>query len=172
MKSRRIALFGFFCLFIIETLVNRGVKMTPFQWVMLAFAASMVGRASAYLSVLEWLRAPFAVTVQHSSSAGTDYHPRWTTGVRSAVAELICCPVCAGTWGATIILTLFKFFPSWGETIMITLSTAALAWLITFVTQFVEWKTHEAREHTGLMNVFQRGQKERAASKNVIQRQS
>ncbi len=154
MTTRRIALFFFSCLFLVETVVNQGVKLTPFQWVMLAFAASMAGRACAYLSVLEWFRAPFAVAVPHSSGAGEDNHPRWMTGVRSAVAELICCPVCAGAWSATIILTIFKFAPAWGEAIMITLSAAALAWLVTFVTQLVEWKTHEAREHTGQMTEF------------------
>lgn len=150
--SRKIALFGFSMFFAVETLVNRGVSLSPFQWIMLAFAASMVGRASAYLSVLEWFRAPFIVTVPHSSGAGADNHPRWETGALSALAELITCPVCSGTWGATIILTVFKIDQAWGEAILITLSAAGAAWLISFTTELVEWQKHLAREKTGLAN--------------------
>lgn len=157
---RKAALFGFSCLFAVETLVNRGITLSPMQWVMLAFAASMIGRASAYLSVLEWFRAPFAKLVPHSSGAGEDYHPRWHDGARSAVAELICCPVCAGAWGATIILTLFKLDPAWGNTVLITLSAAAGAWLISYMTEYIEWHTHLARERTGLANRQNRAQTE------------
>ncbi len=152
MISRRITLFIFSCMFILQTLVNQGVKLSPFQWVMLALSASMVGRATAYLAILEWFRAPFVVTVPHSSGAGEDNLPRWSTGARSAVAELICCPVCSGTWAAGIILALYKYIPEWGEAIMIMLSAASLAWLLTYVTQLVEWKTHAEREQAGLMN--------------------
>lgn len=152
MFSRRFTLFLFSCFFLVETLINQGVELTEFQWVQLAFAASMIGRVSAYLSVFEWFRAIFAVVEPHSSGAGADWNPRWYVGPLSAVSELICCPVCAGTWGAALLLSLMKYAPQWGEAILLTLSAAALAWFISFSTELVEWKKHEARENTGFTN--------------------
>jgi hypothetical protein len=151
-RTRHLGLAVFSGLFVIETLIVQGVELTPFQWIMLGFAASMSGRAAAYLSILEWLRVPFVIVVPHPSNAGEDTEPRYSTGWRAVIGELLCCPVCSGTWGAAIILMIYKFFPAWGEAILFTLSAASLAWLITFLTQWVEWKTHEARFHTGLMS--------------------
>jgi hypothetical protein len=41
-----------------------------------------------------------AVVEPHSSGAGADNLPKWQTGALSVVAKLVCCPGCAGAWGA------------------------------------------------------------------------
>lgn len=152
MDRRRTALLALTLLFVLETRLLGAVQIAPFEWVMLAAAASFGGRAVAYLAVLDWLRWPFVTLKPHSSGAGEDYHPRWSDGARAALAELVCCPVCAGAWSAMILLMVYKLDGVWGHTLMVVLSAASGAWLISYVTQWAEWQTHAARETTGLLN--------------------
>ena len=152
MRRRRFTLFGFSVLFLIETWFSQGVQVEPFLWLQLIFAASMIGRAIAYLTIFEWLRIHFAIVVPHSSGAGEDNHPRYTEGIRGAVSELICCPVCAGTWGAAAMLMIYKLHPAFGQNLITGLSVAAGAWLLSYVTEWVEWHKHAARETTGMLN--------------------
>lgn len=159
MKARRVTLFGFFCLFLVELFINQGVTLEPFQWVMLALAGSMIGMSCSYLLVFDWFRFLLVKTIPHSSGAGEDNHPRWEPGnlqtwkqgVLSAVAELVCCPICAGTQGVGVILSLYHIAPGLGNIAMIALSAAAGGCLFTNFKHLVEWQSYTAREQTGYL---------------------
>jgi hypothetical protein len=142
----------FTIMFITESFFLKGVVLSPFQWIMLFIGGSMIGRTVAYLTIFDWLRAPLTKTINHSSGAGADNHPKFTNGPLSAVGELICCPVCSGTWGVMGLLTVYKLYPAWGNTLLIAFSAAGAAWLVSFATELVEWKREEAREHAGALN--------------------
>jgi hypothetical protein len=157
--SRKMTLFGFTALFVAETLLAQGVELSIFQWIMLSLSASMIGRTVAYLGVFDWVRFLLVKEVPHSSGAGADNHPKYSSGPLAAIGELMCCPVCSGTWGGMALIVVFKYFPSWGNTLMTAFSVAALAWFASFATQLVEWKTNEARENTGNLNYLNKVQR-------------
>lgn len=151
MRSRTAVLIGISLLYLVETVLVRGVSLDLSSWLMLGLAASFIGRAVAYLAIFDWLRAPLTVVEAHSSGAGEDVEPRYYTGWRSALGEMICCPVCVGTHAALVLLMLVKVDRAWGLVMITALSASAVAWLVSWATEWVEWSKHQARETTGAL---------------------
>src|SRR5512135_2110037 len=101
--QNRLMMFGLFCLleaivFVVEQ-IKPDFSISPFQWVMLVFAGSLIGRSVSLLAIGEWLRWPFVKVVPHSSGAGEDTEPKYSDW-RRPIGILLSCPICAGTWGA------------------------------------------------------------------------
>jgi len=134
--------------------IFHAVELSWFNLILLSLAASFVGRAVAYLKVFEWLRKPFAVVVPHGSGVGETVEPKpGLTGWRYVFANLICCPVCAGTWAALVLMYL-------PLNVTYVLAVAAGAWFITYLTEAIEWSRAKNWHHTGRLNGHDNGEHE------------
>lgn len=110
-------------------------------------AASFVGRSIAYTKVFKFLRDIVGiVTVEHDSGIGATCEPRKDLHpIREVIAELVCCPVCVGTWAGLVLSALYPYFPQ----LTYILAIACIAWFVTVVTEYLEWKKAEAWEAAG-----------------------
>jgi hypothetical protein len=161
MNSRRL---GLTILFIIFELTLSALSKLPsyqplsiFEWVQLGLAASVGGRAIAYMDIGEFGRWPFVKSVPHSSGAGEDNEPKHS-GFLSAFEDLICCPICAGLWVALVLRVAFQLAPDFGTLSISILSIGGVAWFLTRTTELIEWGARLTREQTGAMN-FQNKQR-------------
>lgn len=127
--------------------------------VALILAASLVGRALAYLTIFEWVRHPFTRVVPHSSGAGEDVlplkakknDPAWKA-VREVVGAWISCPICAGTWGALGLVLFYTLDPVGGKVLIFTLAAASAGSILTRLVETIEWAGHLTQELTGRHN--------------------
>ena len=155
MKTRTLTLIGIAITFELVSLgiSRRGLSLDGLTLVSLAFAASMAGRAVAYLTVFEWLREPFTKIAVHSSGVGESVEPRDDHGPAVAViGSLISCPVCAGVWSAALLLTVYAFEPALGRTMIYILGAGGLAQIVTRLVELLEWQGRHTWEQTGFMN--------------------
>jgi hypothetical protein len=91
------------------------------------------------------VREPVAELKPHSAGVGEDWHPKEKqNGFKTFVAELVCCPICSGTWGALALMYLPKQFTY-------IFAAVAVLWVVVYLTELVEWKRHEAQETVGLL---------------------
>lgn len=157
--SKRARFMGLISLMVVFELVNyligeRLYMLTPFEWLMLAFAGSFIGRAVAYMTIFEWLRDSFklGVVVPHSSGVGEEVEPACKSGFWSAICELITCPLCAGTWGGAGLLLLYAYYPAIGQPMLWTLSAGSVGAFITRLTEAAEWSKYLLWERTAKEN--------------------
>lgn len=144
-------------LILVASHLGRPPEITPLIMIAMIFAASLVGRALAYLTIFEWLRHPFTEVVAHSSGVGEDVHPITSDGtflgtVREVVGTWICCPICAGTWGALGLMLFYIIDPVGGSVLVFTLGAASAGSILTRVVETVEWIGHNQHEQTGHLN--------------------
>lgn len=148
-------MFVLFCtfealLFVIEQL-NPSFKLNPLDWLMLAFAASLGGRAVSILAIGEWLRWPLTKVVQHSSGAGEDVEPRYG-GWRESPGILLSCPICAGTWVGMAVIGLMAVFPAYGRYVLYALSAGGAAMVISRLVELIENARYVMQEVNGHWN--------------------
>jgi hypothetical protein len=133
---------------ILANIGNLEVLRDPWILVMLGFASYRGGRSLAYNHVFEWLRKPFTRIVNDSSGAGQSVESDGT-GWRKAIGELLCCPVCSGTWVALVLTSLLVTFYNWGLAMTFILAAAGIGEVIHWFTTRDEWQGRQAREEAG-----------------------
>lgn len=85
----------------------------PFHLLLLVLAAYRVGRAIAYDDIFSWLRAPLEKYLNDEGD-----------GFWNAIADLIFCPICAGTWSGLALFILYLFAGWFGFTLIELLAVA------------------------------------------------
>lgn len=163
--QNRIMMFMLFC--VLETFIftieqfKPEFTITPFEWMMLIFAGSLIGRSVSILAIGEWLRWPFVKVVQHSSGVGEDTEPKYDDW-RRPIGVLLCCPICAGTWGVALIIALLALCEPLGRYVLYMMSAGGAAMVISRFTELLETKKYVAQEMNGLVHRHNiREQKER-----------
>jgi hypothetical protein len=137
------------------------LKQVQLDWLLLVAligASSLAGRALAYMGIFEWVRAPFTKVVPHSSGAGEDVEPGDHTGLRRVIAELLSCPICAGTWSALGLMCIYILMPATGRVLIFTLGAAGYGGVLSWLSESLEWTKHLARETTGAFNRYNKSQ--------------
>lgn len=124
------------------------VEIKPFDLVQLGLASYRLGRLVSYDKVFEAYRAPFTRTVPDPSGEDMTVVPRGK-GTRSAIGELIACPICAGTWIAAGLVYGLNLFPGATRTFMAIMSSIGLAEFINAATEALQWSGQLAREKAG-----------------------
>jgi hypothetical protein len=140
------ALFTVFSL--IEHRQAKKDHFTALDLAMLGLASYRTGRMVAYDKVFETQRLPFAETVPDPTGAGDTVMPRGS-GVRQAIGELICCPICVGTWIAAILVFGLTIMPGPTRMFLKIMSGIGLAEFINAGTEALQWHGEEARVRTG-----------------------
>lgn len=124
----------------------------PLLLVSLGFAASLGGRALAYLTIFEWLRFPFTRIEAHSSGTGESVEPKLENPVIGVIGSWLSCPVCAGTWAALLLYAVWSIWPTEGQTLIYVLGAASFGSLVTRTVEAIEWGSRLLWETTGHWN--------------------
>lgn len=119
---------------------------------LLGFGTYRLGRLIAYDRVMEPFRQFFTTTALDQTGAGDSVSPKGQ-GFQQSIGQLICCPICAGTWVAALLTYLLILFP--GPTrVFLTMATAVgVAELLGAVTEAASWGGQYARTSTGIKNI-------------------
>lgn len=115
---------------------------------LLALSAFRLGRLVAYDRVFEPFRQFFTETLPDPTGAGDTVEPKGT-GFRQSLGQLICCPICSGTWIAAGLVYLLFLFP--GPTRVFLAMTAAIgaAELLNALAEALSWTGQAARVASG-----------------------
>ena len=116
-------------------------------------ATNRTARTITYNGVMEWLRKPLIRVVHDSSGAGDDVEPRDDiNGPSHAVAELLSCIVCSGTWSALALALLYLFTPVFGTLLIAVLAVAGCHETLVDLQEHLRWNARHQREQAGWMN--------------------
>lgn len=153
--QNRVMFFVLFCLLEATLITVEQIKpnfeISMQQWVMLIFAASLIGRSVSILAIGEWIRWPFVKVVPHSSGAGEDTEPKYNDW-RRPIGVLLSCPICAGTWGAAVIIILLALYEPLGRYVLYMMSAGGAAMVISRFTELLENTRYVAQEVNGYWN--------------------
>jgi hypothetical protein len=95
------------------TLWGPGLAAFKVGWlelVLLTFATYRLGHLVAFDRVTEPVRKLFTDTVPDPTGAGETVEPKGE-GFQQAIGELICCPICSGTWIAALLVYGLYLWP-------------------------------------------------------------
>lgn len=123
-------------------------NLRPFDLLLLGLSSYRMGRLIAYDKVMETYRSPFSQTVPDPTGAGDSVEPKGP-GWRRAIGELICCPICSGTWVAAALVYGLSLAPRLTRTFMAIMSSIGLGELLNALTEALSWMGQEAREKSG-----------------------
>lgn len=137
-KSFVLTLVGLFL--ILEITIYFGhVTLSLLEWIWLALAASLIGRAVAYMTIGYPFRALFATTKDHPNGIGGWTEPKYDRGWKKAIGELLTCPVCSGTWAAALLLILWNINPTVALHTCQVFAAGSVAALVSYTTEAIEW---------------------------------
>ena len=120
----------------------------PFDLALLGLSSYRLGRLVSYDLVMQPYRAPFAETVPDPTGAGDTVQPKGS-GWRRAVGELICCPICAGTWISALLTYALEIAPRPTRVMLTIMSATGLAEMVNALTEWLSWGGQASREQAG-----------------------
>jgi len=123
-------------------------NLSALDLALLGLATYRLGRLIAYDQVMEPLRQFVTETAPDSTGAGESVDPKGE-GVQQALGQLVCCPICAGTWVAALLTYLFYMFPGPTRVFLIMTSAIAIAELLGALTEALSWAGQYARTMSG-----------------------
>ncbi len=124
------------------------VTLTPLLLAQLAFAVYRIGRMISYDKVFETYRMYFVQAIPDPTGEGYTTQARGT-GARRAFGELICCPICAGTWVAGGLMAGLAVLPNFTLLAINIFSIVGVAELLNAATEFLQWLGQWGREGAG-----------------------
>ncbi len=123
-------------------------KISTFDLALLGLSTYRLGRLIAYDRVMEPLRKFFTETVPDSTGAGESVEPKGE-GFQQALGQLICCPICAGTWVAALLTYALYVFPGPTHVFLVMTSAIAIAELFGALTEALSWSGQYTRTMSG-----------------------
>lgn len=118
-------------------------------WVMLGLAAFRLGRAVAYNFIFLWLRQALGILSVPDESGDDNRNQVTGQGAKYILGELVSCPICAGTWAAMILLSLYLWVPQVGQVLIYALAAAGLAELTNWASEAGQWVGRWGRVSAG-----------------------
>jgi len=118
-------------------------------FVLVGIAAFRVGRAVSFNMVFLWLRDLLGIEAEPDSSGAGDSNVPKGEGPRRILAELVCCPICSGTWAAIILIGIYAVSSGLGSVFIYAFAAAGFAEVLHWSSEFFEWKGRSAREDAG-----------------------
>jgi hypothetical protein len=132
--------------------VAPGLRLDPFTWIMLIFAAGLGGAGLAYMAIGDFIRWPLTKEVPHSSNANMiEVEPRYEGWLKSP-GVLLCCPICAATWVGAGLLGLMAINYNVGYYTVLALSIGGAARVVIRLAEMLEWQSRYAQERTAQLN--------------------
>ncbi len=106
--------------------------LSPFEWVILAFATCRLTRLLVMDDIMAWLRNPFVEESTEVDEEGETaiYIEGKGKGVQKWIGSLLSCYWCAGVWVATALYFGYIFYPLVFTPISFVLAIACVAALL------------------------------------------
>lgn len=123
---------------------------TVLDFILLGLSTYRLGHLVSYDRVMEPLRAPFARTVPDPTGAGESVEPHGE-GARSAIGQLISCPICTGTWLSAGVVSLMIWFPAIVRFFLWMTAAVALSEILQSVTEALSWSGQLSRARAGAL---------------------
>jgi len=139
---------GLFILFITLYPGWQAFKITPLEMALLGLATFRLAHLVSYDLVMEPVRQFFARTVPDSTGAGESVEPRGE-GIRRAFGQLICCPICSGTWIAAFLTYALILFPGPTQVFLVMTAAIGVAELLNALGEALSWLGQLARTQSG-----------------------
>lgn len=143
---------GTFSLFIVYMIVfGPGLKAFELRWMdilLLGFATYRLGHLIAYERVFEPFRQFFTETVPDPTGAGDTVEPKGK-GWQNAIGQLVCCPICSGTWIAAGLVYLLYLWPDPMRVFLLMTAAIGMAELLNAGSEFLSWSAQHQRTLTG-----------------------
>ncbi len=136
-------------------LLHSTTPITPLLVAELGFAVYRLGRMVSYDKVMETYRLPFVHTVPDATGAGDTTEARGE-GWREAIGDLVCCPICVGTWIAGILVLGLSFLPEVTNVFITIFCVVGIAELLNGATEFLQWTGQMARDYAGTAAIAQK----------------
>jgi hypothetical protein len=127
---------------------RKRTELKPFDLALLGLSSYRMGRMVSYDLVMQTLRSPFTETVPDPTGAGDTVEPKGK-GWRRAVGDLICCPICAGTWIAAALVYGLELAPRPTRVLISIMGSIGLAELLNALTEALQWGGQHSRELAG-----------------------
>lgn len=115
----------------------------------LGLAAFRGGRAIAHNYIFKWLRDLAGVVETPDSSGAGNSNQAAGRGPRRVISELLCCPICAGTWVGMALLLIYSAWPAFALVLIYALAAAGAAEVLEWVSEYASWRGRAAREEAG-----------------------
>lgn len=131
--------------------------------VLLALATFRLGRLIAYDRVMEPFRQFFTETVPDPTGAGDTVEPKGH-GFQQSLGQMICCPICAGTWVAAGLTYLMYVFPGPTRVFLVMTAVIGTAELLNALAEYWSWNGQLGRTYSGAK---MREQEERARQRDM-----
>ncbi|MGB8644323.1 MAG: DUF1360 domain-containing protein [Anaerolineae bacterium] len=132
----------------IFALLHSTVSLTPLLVAELGFAIYRMGRMVSYDKVMETYRLPFVRTIPDPTGTGDTTQARGA-GWREALGDLVCCPVCVGTWIAGLMVVGLSVLPDLFTVFVHIFCIVGIAELLNGATEYLQWNGQMAREYAG-----------------------
>ncbi len=150
--TKRLGYFIFSMLWLVEVFLisldwDKLANVSPLYWVMVGLATVTISHTISFYGVGEWFRAPFVREVKDSAggSVGLEAKPgRW-----QVLGELITCPICAGTHGATLMLLAFTVNANFGWALAAAAALSSVNMLLHWLSEKWQWEGRLAVERQG-----------------------
>ena len=144
-------------------------NISTMELVLLSLATFRLGRLVAYDRVMEPFRKFFTETVPDPTGAGDTVNPKGE-GFRQSIGQMICCPICVGTWIAALLTYLLILFPGPARVFLVMTAAIGAAELLGALTEALSWSGQYARTMSGTKMIERQGHPvefpERAPSTN------
>jgi hypothetical protein len=124
-------------------------RLRTLDLALLGLSTYRLGRLIAYDLVMEPFRRFFTNTVPDATGAGESVEPKGE-GFQQALGQLICCPICAGTWIAALLTYAFYLFPRPTFVFLVMTSAIAIAELLGALTEALSWTGQYSRTMSGV----------------------
>lgn len=154
---------GAFAFFIGWMILGPGFSAFQLSWldlVLLSLATYRMGHLISYDRVMEPLRALFTETVPDATGAGDSVEPKGR-GFQNAIGQLLCCPICSGTWAAAGLVYAMYSFPGPARVFITILAAVGAAEILNAAGELFSWGGQYARTMSGAQMKSQLVEKER-----------
>ncbi|WP_243291399.1 DUF1360 domain-containing protein [Bacillus sp. FJAT-47783] len=118
---------------------EEGVRLSVFEFLLLAFASFRLTRLLVFDKITEFLRRPFHRTLEETLPDGTveEYIEIKGTGLRKWIGELLSCHWCTGVWSAIFLYVIYRYQYDLAEPLIIILAIAGLAAIVETIVERV-----------------------------------
>lgn len=151
-SSKRVGYFLITCLWLAEVYVislewDKFVAAGWLYWLFVSVGTMSMAHTIAFYGIGEWFRWPFTQVVK--DTAGGLENVEAKPGRWQVIGELMCCPLCAGTHSATLLMLAYAARPAFGFALAAALFIASVNALMHWVTEWLQWQSRLAQEQQG-----------------------
>jgi hypothetical protein len=133
------------------TFYGPGLSAFRLGWldlVLLIFATYRLGHLISYDRVTEPIRSLFTETLPDPSGAGETVEAKGE-GFQQAFGQLICCPICSGTWAAAALVYALYLWPDPVRVFLAMTAAVGAAEILNAAGEALSWNGQHHRNQSG-----------------------